>query len=290
MEALGFFLQTLVDGLLLSGGYILVAVGLALIFGVLDYVNVAHAEFAMLGMYIAYWVWRLVGLDPYFALLVTVPFMCAVGFLFYRVMVRPLRGRTHGAHILITLGLAFILQNVALLLFSADVRSVDTAYSRSLSLGPVSISLPKLMAFAFAMLMVAGLIIFLNRTKLGRAIRSVAQDESLAAAFGVNIDRVFTITVAIALAMAGAAGTIMITYLSVEPIIGQRFILIAFAIIVLGGMGSIKGALVAGILVGMVEALGQVYLGGLMGQVLVFSMIILVLYLRPSGLFGRAML
>lgn len=287
---MNFFLQTLVDGVLLSGGYILIAVGLALLFGVLDYVNVAHAEFAMLGMYIAFWVWRFTGLDPYFTLLITVPLMCAAGFLFYRFMVRPLRDRPHSAHILITLGLAFVLQNVALLLFSANVRSVNPPYSRAVALGPVSISVPKLMAFAFAMVLVVGLIVFLNRTKLGRAIRAVAQDESLAGAFGVNIDRVFAITVAIALAMAGAAGTIMITYLSVEPTIGQRYILIAFAIIVLGGMGSIKGALVAGILVGLVEALGQVYLGGLSGQILVFSMIIIVLYLRPSGLFGRAML
>ena len=286
-----FFFQTLVDGLLLSGGYILIAVGLGLIFGVVNYVNVAHAEFSMFAMYATWLLWIGLGLDPFAALVVTVPVFALVGLLFYISMVRPVRNRDHGVHILMTLGLAFILQNVALLIFSADVRTVRTDYSAlALNLGGVSINAAKLAAFSIAIALFAALIAFLNYTRMGRAIRAVSQDESLASAFGVNIDRVLAVTVMIAVALAAAAGTIMMPYLFVQPMVGQFFILFAFVIIVLGGMGNLKGALIAGLVVGIVEAFGQVYIGGLAGRILVFSLIIVVLYLRPSGLFGRASL
>ncbi len=286
-----FFFQTLVDGLLLSGGYILIALGLGLIFGVVNYVNVAQAEFAMLAMYATWLLWSVLGLDPFAALLVTVPVFALMGVVFYASMVRPVRNRDHGVHILMTLGLAFILQNVALIAFSADVRTIRTGYSAmSLEIGGVWINVVKLVAFAIAIALFAGLILFLNRTRTGRAIRAVAQDEQLAAAFGVNVDRIFMITVAIAIGLAAAAGTIMMPHLFVQPMVGQIFVLFAFAIVVLGGMGSLKGALVAGLVVGMVEAFGQVYIGGLAGRLLVFSLILVVLYVRPQGLFGQARL
>lgn len=291
MGELVFILQTLVDGLLLSGGYILIAVGLGLIFGVVNYVNVAQAEFAMFAMYATWFVWVTFGLDPFLALLVTVPLFALVGVVFYVLMVRPVRTRDHGVHILMTLGLAFILQNVALFIFSADVRTVRTSYSiASINLGGVSINLTKLVAFLIAIALFVALILFLQHTRTGRAIRAVAQDESLASAFGVNVDRIFMITVAIAIGLAAAAGTVMMPHLFVQPMVGQYFILFAFAIVVLGGMGNLKGALVAGLIVGVVEAFGQVYIGGLAGRIMVFSMILVVLYLRPAGLFGRAQL
>lgn len=286
-----FIFQTLVDGLLLSGGYILIALGLGLIFGVVNYVNVAQAEFSMFAMYATWLLWAFLGLDPFLSLAVTIPAFALVGALFYIVMVRPVRNRDHGVHILMTLGLAFVMQNVALLAFSADVRTVRTAYSHiSFNIGGVSISLVKLAAFLIAIALFFGLVAFLNKTRTGRAIRAVAQDESLAAAFGVNVDRVFMITVAIAIGLAAAAGTLMMPHLFVQPRVGQFFILIAFAIVVLGGMGNLRGALVAGLIVGIVEAFGQVYIGGLAGRIMVFSLILLVLYLRPAGLFGRTSL
>lgn len=286
-----FIAQTLVDGLLLSGGYILIALGLGLIFGVVNYVNVAQAEFSMLAMYATWVLWTLVGLDPFVSLLVTLPVFFLVGCVFYMIMVRPVRNRDHGVHILMTLGLAFIMQNVALLVFSADVRTVRTSYSSmALDVGGVSVSLVKLAAFVIAIGLFFGLIAFLNRTRTGRAIRAVSQDESLAAAFGVNVDRILMITVAIAIGLAAAAGTLMMPHLFVQPRVGQFFILIAFAIVVLGGMGNLRGALVAGLIVGVVEAFGQVYVGGLAGRIMVFSLILVVLYLRPSGLFGRSSL
>jgi branched-chain amino acid transport system permease protein len=286
-----YLFQTLVDGLLLSGGYILIALGLGLIFGVVNYVNVAQAEFSMLAMYATWVLWVTVGLDPFVSLAVTVPMFALIGVVFYTSMVRPVRNRDHGVHILMTLGLAFILQNVALLVFSADVRTVRTAYSAaSINLGGVAINLVKLVAFAIAIALFVALIAFLNHTRTGRAIRAVAQDESLAAAFGVNVDRVFMITVAIAIGLAAAAGTVMMPHLFVQPMVGQFFVLFAFAIVVLGGMGNLKGALVAGLIVGVVEAFGQVYIGGLAGRLMVFSLILVILYLRPSGLFGRSAL
>jgi len=286
-----FIFQTLVDGLLLSGGYILIALGLGLIFGVVNYVNVAQAEFSMFAMYATWLLWSLLGVDPFLSLLVTGPLFGLIGVAFYVLMVRPLRTRDHGVHILITLGLAFIMQNVALLMFSADVRTVRTSYSTaSFDVGGVSVSLVKLGAFLIALALFVALILFLNKTRTGRAIRAVAQDESLAAAFGVNVDRVFMITVVIAIGLAAAAGTLMMPHLFVQPRVGQFFILIAFAIVVLGGMGNLRGALVAGLIVGVVEAFGQVYIGGLAGRIMVLSLILIVLYLRPAGLFGKTSL
>ena len=286
-----FIAQTLVDGLFLSGGYILIALGLGLIFGVVNYVNVAQAEFSMFAMYATWLLWTLIGLDPFVSLVITVPLFCLIGVVFYIVMVRPVRDRDHGVHILMTLGLAFVMQNVALLLFSANVRTVRTPYSGiTYNIGGVSISLVKLIAFLIALALFFALIAFLNRTRTGRAIRAVSQDESLAAAFGVNVDRILMITVAIAIGLAAAAGTLMMPHLFVQPMVGQFFILIAFAIVVLGGMGNLRGALVAGLLVGVIEAFGQVYIGGLAGRIIVFGLILMVLLVRPSGLFGRSSL
>lgn len=291
MSELVFIAQTLVDGLLLSGGYILIALGLGLIFGVVNYVNVAQAEFSMLAMYGSWLLWGTFGLDPFLSMLLLVPLFALLGVLFYKTMVRPIRDRDHGVHILMTLGLAFILQNVALILFSADVRTIRTSYSgTSIELAGVSINLVKLIAFLIAIVLFLALILFLNHSRTGRAIRAVAQDESLAAAFGVNVDRIFMITVAIAIGLAAAAGAIMMPHLFVQPMVGQFFILIAFAIVVMGGMGNLKGALVSGLIIGVVEAFGQVYVGGLAGRLLVFSLILAILYVRPSGLFGRGTL
>ena len=171
------------------------------------------------------------------------------------------------------------------------MRTVRTSYSTaSFDVGGVSVSLVKLGAFLIALALFVALILFLNKTRTGRAIRAVAQDESLAAAFGVNVDRVFMITVVIAIGLAAAAGTLMMPHLFVQPRVGQFFILIAFAIVVLGGMGNLRGALVAGLIVGVVEAFGQVYIGGLAGRIMVFSLILIVLYLRPAGLFGKTSL
>ena len=291
MSELVFVFQTLVDGLLLSGGYILIALGLGLIFGVVNYVNVAQAEFSMFAMYGTWVLWIALGLDPFLSLAIILPVFAMIGVAFYVSMVRPVRTRDHGVHILMTLGLAFILQNAALLIFSADVRTIRTAYSAaSFNIGGVSINIVKLVAFLIAIALFFALIAFLNKTRTGRAIRAVAQDESLAAAFGVNVDRIFMITVAIAIALAAAAGTIMMPHLFVQPMVGQFFVLFAFAIVVMGGMGNLKGALVAGLIIGVVEAFGQVYIGGLAGRIIVFALILIILYLRPSGLFGRSAL
>lgn len=291
MSELVFVFQTLVDGLLLSGGYILIALGLGLIFGVVNYVNVAQAEFSMFAMYGTWALWVLIGLDPFLSLVVILPAFALIGVIFYIAMVRPVRTRDHGVHILMTLGFAFILQNVALLIFSADVRTVRTPYSAaSFEVGGVTVNIVKLVAFLIAIALFAALIAFLNKTRTGRAIRAVAQDESLAAAFGVNVDRIFMITVAIAIGLAAAAGTIMMPHLFVQPMVGQLFVLFAFAIVVMGGMGNLKGALVAGLIIGVVEAFGQVYIGGLAGRIIVFALILVILYLKPSGLFGRSAL
>ncbi len=288
---MAFLPQVIVDGLVLAGGYILIAAGLALLFGVADYVNVAQGEFAMLGMYGAFFAWAYVGMDPFVSVALTAPVMFLIGLLFYRTMVRPVRSRGHGTHIIMTLGLAFVLQNVALLLWTANVRSISTGYSRTtVELGPASISLAKLLAVVLAIAIMLGLTLFLSKTLTGKAIRAVSQDESLAAAFGVRVDKILALTSGIALALAGAAGSIMMSYLTTFPTIGSRFILFAFAIVIIGGLGSLKGALVAGLVVGLIEAVGQVYVGGLAGRIAVFSLIIAFLYIRPAGLFGKVVL
>jgi branched-chain amino acid transport system permease protein len=275
------------NGLTTGGIYALVALGLTLIYGVLHIINFAHGACLMLALYAVYLLKEKLGIDPYLALFAVVPGMFALGYLLQRgVINRASHGKDENI-LLVTLGLAIVMENGALLLFKSDTRTIDTAYTlTTVAIGPAMIALPKLISFVGALAISALLILLMVRTDLGRAIRAVAKEKQGARLMGIDVDHVYAMSFGIGLACLGAAACFLLPAYYVNPSVGSGFVLVAFTIVVLGGMGSFAGALLGGLLVGVVESLGGLYFGESLGQVGIFAIFIAVLLLRPQGLFG----
>jgi branched-chain amino acid transport system permease protein len=275
------------NGLTTGGIYALVALGLTLIYGVLHIINFAHGACLMLALYAVYLLKEKLGIDPYLALFAVVPGMFALGYLLQRgVINRASHGKDENI-LLVTLGLAIVMENGALLLFKSDTRTIETAYTlTTVAIGPAMIALPKLISFAGALAISALLILLMVRTDLGRAIRAVAKEKQGARLMGIDVDHVYATSFGIGLACLGAAACFLLPAYYVNPSVGSGFVLVAFTIVVLGGMGSFAGALLGGRLVGVVESLGGLYFGESLGQVGIFAIFIAVLLLRPQGLFG----
>lgn len=281
-------LQALVTGVLMAGIYALVAIGLTLIFGVVRIVNFAQGEFVMLGMYATYWLWKLWGIDPYLSLPVTMPLLFCVGVLVQRVLLQPILRAPDLAQIFMTVGLSVVLMNAALFSFTADFRSVKVAYTDwVLRLGGVTVPVPRLFAFAGALLLAGLLTLFLFKTDVGKALRAVAQDREVSMLLGVNPERMYLLAVGLGAALAGAAGGLIVPFFYVFPTVGVTFILIAFVVVILGTLGSIKGALLASLIVGVAESLGILFAGADLGLVVVFAILVATLVVKPSGLAGQ---
>jgi len=284
---LSTFLQALITGILMAGIYALVATGLTLIFGVVRIVNFAHGEFVMLGMYVTFWLWKLWGIDPYVSLLITMPLLFCFGVLIQRFLFQPILRAPDLAQIFMTVGLSVILMNVALLLFTADFRSVKVAYGEwAWRLGGVTVPLPRLFAFLGALLLAGLLTLFLTRTDVGKALRAVAQDREVSMLLGINPNRMYLLAVGLGAALAGAAGGLIVPFFYVFPTVGVVFVLIAFVVVILGTLGSVQGALLASFIVGIAESLGILFAGSDLGLVVVFGILVASLILRPSGLMG----
>ena len=285
---MGLVLQIAANGLLLGGWYALLAVGLTLIFGVLRVVNFAHAEFMMLGMYGAYWLWAGFGLDPYVSVVLVTPAIFLLGVLVDRVVIRRSIGKPDVTVVFATLGLSILLQNAALTLWRADIRSVTTfAGGAVLDLGGVRLSVAMTVAFGAALLFALGLWLFLTRTMYGRAIQAVAQNRRAAALMGINVKRVYLYTYSAAVAAAGAMGVLVAPIFTIFPTVGQTHIVTVFVIVVLGGLGSVPGALLAALLVGVIRAGAGFLIGTAWGELAYFAVFLLVLIVRPQGFFGR---
>lgn len=281
-------LQALVTGVLMAGIYALVAIGLTLIFGVVRIVNFAQGEFVMLGMYATYWLWKLWGIDPYLSLLVTMPLLFCVGVLVQRVLLQPILRAHDLAQIFMTVGLSVVLMNAALFFFTADFRSVKVAYTDwVLRLGGVTVPVPRLFAFAGALLLAGLLTLLLFKTDVGKALRAVAQDREVSTLLGVNPERMYLLAVGLGAALAGAAGGLIVPFFYVFPTVGVTFVLIAFVVVILGTLGSIKGALLASLIVGVAESLGILFAGADLGLVVVFAILVATLVVKPSGLAGQ---
>jgi len=279
--------QALVNGLLIGGIYALVSIGVTLIFGVVKIVNFAQGEFVMIGMYISYWLVTLVGLDPVASMVVSMPVLFVAGVLLQWVLIRRVLGLGDMPQIFLTFALSLLLINLALLLFTGDYRTVHTGYTDSaIRIGPVYVGVARLIAFVLAMLLSGALDVFLRSTDLGRAMRAAAQNRDVAMLMGVNPDHVFSMAVGLALALAGAAGSLIMPFYSVYPGVGQVFVLMAFVAVVLGTLGNVRGALIAGLMMGMAESLGIQFIGADSGLIVVFAVLLLTLAIRPSGLFG----
>ena len=276
-----------INGLLLGGMYTLVASGLTLIYGVLHIINFAHGSMLMLAMFGVFYLLTKFGVDPYLAMVVMVPAMYLLGYALYKGVIGRLSNGKDENILLITLGLSILIENIALMLFKGDSRTITVSYSdRMIELGPTLVPLPKLISFAVALGLCAALGLFMQHTELGRAIRAVAKERVGARLVGIDVDRIFAISYGIGLATLGAAACLLMPIFYVSPTIGHVFVLVAFTVVVLGGMGSFLGAVVGGMIVGLTESFGGLYLGESLGQIGISLIFILILLLRPSGLFG----
>ena len=276
-----------INGILLGGIYTLVASGLTLIYGVLHIINFAHGSMLMLAMFGVYYLLTKLGIDPYAALLIMVPAMYILGYLLYRFMIGKLSNGKDENILLITLGLSILIENLALMFFKGDSRTISVGYmDKMVEMGPTLVSLPKIISFVAAMLLCGVLGLVIQRTDIGRAIRAVARERIGARLVGIDVEKVFAISYGIGLATLGAAACLLMPIFYVSPTTGHVFVMVAFTVVVLGGMGSFLGAIVGGLIVGLTESFGGLFLGESLGQIGISLIFILILLFRPSGLFG----
>ena len=282
-------LQTLLSGILIGLVYALVAVGLTMIFGVMDIVNFAHGEFLMFGMYASFWMFSLYAFDPIFTLPLTALMLFALGAAVYQTVIRRIINAPMLSQIFATFGLMILFRGAAQFLWKPDFRSIENSLvSGKVSLGALQFGLPQLVAAGGAVATTFAIWWFLNRTRLGAALEATAADREAAQLMGIPAQRMFTLAWGIGAACAGIAGALLSTFYPVFPEVGANFILIAFVVVALGGFGSVTGAFFAGIIVGVVEVLGGFLLGPQFKLALVLALYLGVVLLRPQGLMGRA--
>jgi branched-chain amino acid transport system permease protein len=273
---------------LLGGIYALIAVGLTLIFGIMRVVNFAHGEFLMLGMYLAFWAFTFSSLDPYVTLFLSLPVFFVVGLASYGLIMRGVIHASHNVQIFTTVGLSIALQNAALVLWTGDYRVVRPWHSFVvLRVGDVAFNLSQVVAFLVALALTIGLFAFMRWTHTGRVMRATAQDREAATLMGIDADRVYRLTWTIGIAAVGVAGVLVAPLYAVYPTAGLQFVLLAYVVVVLGGLGDMVGALFGSLIVALVEVVGSYFIGTAWKEVLYFILFIAVLLLRPAGLFGQ---
>jgi branched-chain amino acid transport system permease protein len=254
----------------------------------LKIVNFAHGEFLMLAMYLAWTIVSLLGVSAYAAAIIVIPLLFAFGALVYILIVRPSVGKPHLIVVFATMGLSIAMQNLALLLMSADLRDVPPLFAGApIRIGPLYLRIELVIGFLISVGISLGLMVFIKHSYFGKAIRATVQDRDAAMLMGINVPRLFLLTFAGGSALVGLAGCIMLPLYSVFPTVGLNFVLIAFVVVVLGGMGSIEGALFGGICIGLVQSLSGYYLAPAYGQLFYFVIFLLVMLLRPNGLLGQ---
>ncbi len=276
-----------INGILMGGIYTLVASGLTLIYGVLHIINFAHGSLLMVAMFGVFYLVTKLGVDPYLSLFITMPTMFVMGYVLYKYFIGKLSYGKDENILLITLGLSIVIENLALMFFTGDSRTISMSYSdKMFEVGPLLVGMPKVISFIAAMVMCGLLGIFITKTDTGRAIRAVAKERMGARLVGIDVDKVFAISFGLGMATLGAAASLLMPIFYVSPTTGHVFVMVAFTVVVLGGMGSFLGAVVGGLIVGLTESFGGLYLGESLGQIGISLIFILILLFRPSGLFG----
>ena len=284
-------LQQIVNGVTIGAVYALIAVGLTLVFGILDVINFAHGEFYMLGAFLTYSLTVRLGLDYFLALVLTIVGGAGAGLIAERLTVRPLQGRHMFTVVLSTLGLSIFLQNGALLTWGPDPREIELAWGgRPIVVGGVVITMLRLAVIVTSAVVIAALTWFIRRTIWGMAMRAVAKNRDAAALMGVPVRRVFALTFAVGTAMAGVAGGLLGAMFTIEPTMGEWAVVKAFCVVIMGGMGNVPGAVLGGLILGVAENVGGGFLpgGSSYKDGIGYAILIAVLLLRPQGLFGRA--
>ena len=277
--------QVIISGLLAGALYSMVALGLALIYGVMRVINIAHGTLLMLGAYTTFWWFRLLGINPYLSLLVALPLMFLLGMLLQRTLVTRVVDAPELSSLLLTFGISIALVNVAQLAFTSDVRSVEFLTGAFL-VGPFALSKSRLVSFAFAVVITVLAFWFLQKTKLGKAIRATSQSSEVAMVCGINVQRIHLYAFGIASALAAAGGSLVAVIVAIQPEMGTVYTFKSFLVIVLGGAGNYPGALLGGMLLGLVEQLSSLFLTTQVSEAVAYVLLVLVLLLRPTGLLG----
>jgi branched-chain amino acid transport system permease protein len=275
------------NGLMAGAVYALVALGLTLIYGVLHIINFAHGALLTAAMFAALFAFTLLGIEPYVATFLLGPLFFAIGYALQRFIIGPAAHGEDRNFLLVTLGLAVVIENALLYFFRADTRTINLPYAFDVvEIGPAFVAVPRIIAFGAVFAVAAALWTLMRWTDTGKAIRAVAKEKLGAELCGINVAHIYAIAFGLGSACVAVAACLLIPTYYVNPTAGEAFVLIAFTIVVLGGMGSIAGALIGGLCVGVVESFSSILLGESLGQIGIFIMFIVVLLARPSGLFG----
>ncbi len=282
------FLQVLIDGVLSGLLYALVAAGLSMIWGVMDVINFAHGEFLMVAMYVCYWLGFIFGADPLFTWIASGIFLFILGALTYRLIIKYSLGKAAMAPLLATFGLSMLLKNFCMNRFSPNFRLLSGTImdGKTFAVGGAIVSVPQLVTGIFALVILAALYWLIKKTRLGWAIQATAMDKEAAELMGIDTEKIFLLVFGIGGLCVGVAGGLMTTYLAVHPEVGGLFSLIAFVVVALGGFGSIPGAFAAALLIGLVESFSGFYIAAVVKYVAVFAIYLIVILIRPKGLFG----
>lgn len=282
------FLQVVANGLMLGGLFAIISIGLTLIFGIIKVVNFAHGEFLMAGMFLTWLITAKLGLHPYAAVVVVAPALFVLGGLTQRLLIQPLmNARDDHIQIFATVGLSTAMINLALLLYGADIANTPSHGLRTpLLLGPVRVLEGQLYIFFAAIALVIGLELYLRHSRTGLAIRAVAQNRIAAQLMGINVNWIYVLSFGLGAACVGVASAMVAPLYPTSSNIGTYFVLIAFVVVVLGGLGSIPGAFVGALVIGLIDALSGFYIGSDLREAVVFGVFLVILILRPSGLFG----
>lgn len=284
---MALLLQLVANGLLLGGAYAIISIGLTLIFGVVRVVNFAHGEFLMIGMYAAWLCASRFGLHPYLSIPLLVVLLFAVGAAMQRFVIQRLLSADAHIQIFATVGVSTALLNLALMVFGADLRKVDFAFgNQNLSVGSLTFVSGQLVTFVMAFVVAGAMHLFLSRTYTGRAFRALAQNRTAAALMGVDVGSTYVLAFGIGAGLVGIASGLLSLQYPVFPTVGSYFVLTAFVIVVLGGMGSLPGALVGSMFIGLIDSLAGYYVGPDLKEVVYFVIFLIILVVRPTGLFG----
>jgi len=285
-------LQATVNGLLMGSIYGLTALGLTLIFGIMKVINFAHGSILMVGMFAAYWLVELTGIHPYLALFIVVPFLFFFGYYLQAIVIQPVfKAERHVREpitvIIVTTGIWYVLDNLAMMLFGAKYRVVTTAITgHTFTIGDLIISVPKLYGLIATLASAVLLYWFLKYTRMGRAMRATSLDRDAASLMGINQYKVYNIAFGLGTAVAGVAGCALIPFYYVFPTVGVVFDIRAFVIVVLGGLGSIMGALLGGMIIGVIESVFSQFMASTWTEGIIYVIFLFILFVKPSGLFG----
>ena len=283
-------LQIIINGLLKGGLYALMAMGMSLIWGVMDIINIAHGSFIMLGAFTTYWLFTLLGIDPFLSLIASIGVLFVFGYIIQKYLINLIIRASAFITLVLTFGIEIFINNLAQVFWSADVRMVQLPYgAANFSIGGF-LTIPSMRLIAFLLVIIVSIILFfiLNRTNLGRSIRATSQDIDAARLVGVDVAKTYAVTFGLGVGAAGAAGTLWSILFPITPMMGGILTLKSFVVVIIGGLGSMLGPLIGGLILGVTEALGTSWLGATYENLIGFTILVLVLIIRPKGIMGGA--